>query len=77
MISKRIAIAIWFFSLIFIGCEEHPYKVSVDGKVPPTFTIKTFDSVYFVRILKSPAPQTEIYPNPDEPEPKKVWNTSS
>lgn len=62
MISKPGIIAFLFISLSFIGCEEHPYAVSIDGKVPPTFTIKTIDSVYFVRILKSPAPETEIYP---------------
>src|SRR5574341_1555029 len=50
-------------TLIFVGCEEHPYKVSIDGKVPPTFKIKTMDTVYFVRIVKSPAPESEIYPN--------------
>lgn len=45
------------------GCEEHPYKVTIDGKVPPAFRIKTLDSLYFVRILKYPAPESEIYPN--------------
>src|SRR5215470_5198372 len=64
IISNRGALAFLFMSLIFIGCEEHPYKVSVDDKVPPTFTIKTSDLVYFVRILKYPlAPETDIYPN--------------
>jgi hypothetical protein len=64
MISKCGAFAFLFMSLIFIGCEEHPYKVSVDDKVPPTFRIKTYDSVYFVRILKYPEdPKTDIYPN--------------
>jgi hypothetical protein len=62
--SERVALAVLFLSLIFIGCEEHPYKVSVDDKVPPTFTIKTYDSVYFVRIVKYPVePETDIYPN--------------
>ena len=64
IISICGALAFLFMSLIFIGCEEHPYKVSVDDKVPPTFTIKTYDSVYFVRILKYPVvPETDIYPN--------------
>jgi hypothetical protein len=49
--------------LIFVGCEEHPYRVLIDGKVSPTFKLKTFDTVYFIRILKSPAPESEIYPN--------------
>ena len=48
--------------LILVGCEEHPYKVSIDGKVPPTFKINTIDSLYFIRILKHPAPESEIYP---------------
>ena len=49
--------------LFFTGCEEHPYKVVIDGKVPPAFKIKTIDSMYFIRIVKSPAPESEIYPN--------------
>jgi hypothetical protein len=62
--SLRGALAFLFMSLIFIGCEEHPYKVSVDDKVPPTFTIKTYDRVYFVRLLKYPVTtETDIYPN--------------
>jgi len=64
IILKYGVFAFLFMSLIFIGCEEHPYKVSIDGKVPPSFTIKTYDSVYFVRILKYPVePKTDIYPN--------------
>lgn len=64
IISERGALAFLFMSLIFIGCEEHPYKVSVDSKVPPTFTIKTYDTVYFVRIIKYPVTtETDIYPN--------------
>ena len=50
-------------SLFFTGCEEHPYKVVIDGNVPPAFKVKTIDSLYFIRILKSPAPEGEIYPN--------------
>jgi hypothetical protein len=63
IISKRVALA--FSCLIFIGCEEHPYKISIDDEVPPTFTIKTYDSVYFVRILKYPV-ETETDINPNE-----------
>jgi hypothetical protein len=62
--SERVALAVLFLSFIFIGCEEHPYNVSVDDKVPPTFTIDTYDSVYFVRIIKYPLePKTDIDPN--------------
>jgi hypothetical protein len=64
IISKRNTLAFLFMSLIFIGCEEHPYKVSIGDKVPPTFAIEPCGSVYFVRILKYPAePKTDIYPN--------------
>lgn len=63
IISRRGAIGLLFICLASIGCEEYPYRVSIDGKVPPTFTIKTHESVFFVRILKSPAPDSEIYPN--------------
>jgi hypothetical protein len=65
IISKRGALACLFMSLIFIGCEEHPScKVSIDDKAPPTFTIRSYGSVYFVRILKYPVkPKTDIYPS--------------
>ena len=49
--------------LVFIGCEEHPYKVTISGEIPPAFRIKTLDSLYFVRIVKHPAPESEIYPS--------------
>ena len=61
IISERGALAFLFMSLIFIGCEEHPYKVSVDSKVPPTFTIKTYDTVYFVRIINYPVTTENRY----------------
>lgn len=62
---KKIVWLIGFLltPLIFIGCEEHPYKVSIDGNVPPTFKVKTNGTLYFVRIVKYPAPDSEIYPN--------------
>lgn len=65
---KKARFGIWLIgyliaSFIFIGCDEHPYKVSIDGKVPPSFKVKTNGSLYFVRIVKSPAPESEIYPN--------------
>jgi len=65
IISKRGALSFLFISLIFIGCDEHPYcKVSIDDKVPPTFTIKDYGEVYFVRITKYPVePKTDISPN--------------
>ncbi len=56
-------IGILLTPLIFIGCEEHPYKVSIDGNVPPTFKVKTDGTLYFVRIVKYPAPESEIIPN--------------
>jgi hypothetical protein len=62
-IIERSLIIVVSFGLIFTGCEEHPYKVSIDGKVPPTFKINTNGTVYFIRITKSPAPESEIYPN--------------
>lgn len=49
--------------MMFIGCEEHPYKVSIDGNVPPTFKVKTDGTLYFVRIVKYPAPESEIVPS--------------
>lgn len=63
MASNRGLIVLLIIVLTFIGCEEHPYKVSIDGKVPPTFKLETYGTVYFVRIVKSPAPESEIYPN--------------
>ncbi len=64
-------------SFTFIGCEEHPYKISINGEIPPAFKVKTNGSLYFVRIVKSPAPESEIYPNEAgiwqiEPDKKKV-----
>lgn len=63
IVSCICLIGVLAIHLLFTGCEEHPYKVFIDGKVPPTFEIKTNGSPYFVRILKHPAPESEITPN--------------
>jgi len=63
IVSACSSVVFLLVILILVGCEEHPYKVSIDGKVPPAFKLKTIDGVYFIRIIKSPAPESEIYPN--------------
>ena len=46
-----------------VGCEEHPYSAKIDGKIPPTFTVKTNESVYFFRVLKPPVSEDQIRPS--------------
>lgn len=63
--TTRFVILGIIFVLINLGTSgcERDTKIYIDGKVPPTFTLRGTGKVYFVRIVKSPASENDVAKN--------------